>query len=279
MDYNSIDEVLEHLEQDRPGDSGSNSTDDEPTESWDLSLGWQGAMDAYCGGWAEGAQRAYELAERLVPRPIDKRTTLRRNVAGAFPNVGAYLAGAPNAMFQVSKKTVTGRPYVHLYVPISYGAMVDANTAFDRGCALVAVIDALEVAGCRVKVTLTRTSMMTEKTRLCMRFLVKDYGDNLDIDQLIFTAAHPAMFRRICFALQERSRHAVVRNKTNGSYGTPTDLLDEDTEPDGNVTLVMFPRLLRGSGSTPDTPETFLAQMVGALPEEIRTEIQPKGRG
>lgn len=275
MDYESINEVLDHLDQDRPVDSNDSSTDSHSGDAWDLGVGWQGALDAYTGGWSEGAKRAYDLAERLTPKPKSNRTTLHRSVTGAFPNVGAHLAGAPNAMYQVSKKQATGRPYVHLYIPISFSSMMNAETAFDRGCAIVAVVDALETAGCRIKLTLTRTSEIgggrSGRHRICMRFMVKDYGDRLDVDQVIFTAAHPAMFRRIGFALQERSVERPIRKATGAGYGTPCDLEESDTEPDGRALVVRFPRLEPKHRGW--TPERFLAEMVASLPEEIQTEI------
>jgi hypothetical protein len=269
MDYESIDDVLEHL--DRPNiDGGNSSRSGSESESWDLGLGYEGAIDAYTGGWAEGARKAEELAERVIPRPIGKRTTLSRGVTGMFPNVGAYLAGDPKSMYMVSKKTVRSRPFVHLYLPIGYLAQVEAETAFNRGCAMVAVVDALEMAGCRVRVTLMRNTDL-HNGRLTVRFEVKDYGDRLDIDQLIFTAAHPAYYRRLIFALQERSEHHDVRH---GGYGSSCDpILTVDTEPDGMAVLVVLPRL------EPDhngwSPERFLEQMVNALPEEIQSEIEP----
>ena len=271
-DFESIDDVMSVLDQDLPSGSSQASRDSEPREGWDLSLGYDGALEAYTGGWAEGASKAYELAEHLAPKPKSTRTSLSRSVSGAFPNVGAYLAGAPNAMYRVSKKAAQGRPYVHLYVPISYSSSVHADTAFDRGCAIVALIDALETSGCRVKVTCTRTSEMKVGgcPKLVMRFMVKDYQDRLDIDQLIFTVAHPAFFRRIVFALQERSEYGKARDSTCRGYGTPADLVEDDCPVDGgNSIRVMFPRLEGQHG----TPETFLREMVKVLPEDLQTEI------
>lgn len=271
MDYEGVGDVLDALDQEPTAGANDHSVTVDADNSWDLGIGWDGAMDAYTGGWSEGAKKAYDLAERIKPRPLENRTHLVSNVAGGVPNVGAYLAGAPNAMYQVSKKQAKGRPYVHLYMPISYSATIDANVAFDRGCALVAVADALESAGCRVKITLTRTSALSYSHRVCMRFMVKNYGDRLDVDQLIFTAAHPAMLRRLCFGLQERSRVSQVWKQTTSNYGVPTDLVQsEDCEVDGRAITVLFPRLQENKG----TPEEFLKQMVRALPEEIQTEIE-----
>jgi hypothetical protein len=270
-DWFSVSEVVETLDQSRPADSGNHSRDNDGSDSWDLNLGYRGALDAYSGGWAEGAQKAYELADRLTPKPIGNRTTLQRSVAGSFPNVGAYLAGAPDSMYRVSKKAATSRPYVHLYLPIMYNAGVTADTAFNRGCAMVALCDALETAGCRVKITLVLASQVNGGNRCVMRLLVKDYQDRLDVDQLIFTAAHPAFFRRLCFALYERSEYEPVRAATRGGYGSSTNVLARDCPKDGgNAVTVLLPRLDHDSRQS---PETFLSELVASLPEEVRTEI------
>ena len=269
VDYGNIDAVCDRLAEPLPEGSGNQSRRNQARQDWDLNLGYKGAYAAYTGGWAEGARKAEELAATLRPRPQGKRTALRRSVTGAFPNVGAYLAGAPDSMYQVSSKAAQGRPYVHLYLPVSYSAFIEADTAFNKGCAMVAMIDALEAAGCRVAVTLTFKSAMTGGT-VVDRVRVKDYADRLDIDQLIFTAAHPAFFRRIMFALIERSPVKVSRDSTRGGYGHVAELTDADCPVDGNAVRIMLPTLMRNGG----TPETHLASMVALLPEEVRTTIE-----
>jgi hypothetical protein len=237
-------------------------------DSWDMGIGYEGAVDAYVGGWAEGAQRAYEMADKLRPRPQRQRTTLERSVTGAFPNVGANLAGAPNAMYRVGKKSAKSRPFVDLHTVTSLSSNVTADDAFNRGCAIVALIDSLESAGCRVRITLHERYDDQD-----MRFEVKDYSDRLDIDQLIFTAAHPAFLRRICFALQERSPNPVARASTRANYGRPQEIKLADLgESRGNVTQVILPAMRTlGAGKG---PEGYLKAMVNALPEDIRTEIE-----
>jgi hypothetical protein len=110
-------------------------------------------------------------------------------------------------------------------------------------------------------------------TRLAVRFEVKDYGQALDIDQMVFTAAHPAFYRRLIFALQERSEHAKVSG--SGSYGSTCDPQHFDLEPDGMAILVVLPTLTPKQNGW--TPERFLEQMVDALPESLQTEIEPTG--
>ena len=266
QDYDTIDDVLEHLG--RSCRRVSQASRCQSSEEWDLGFDYDATIAAYTGGWADGARKAEELAEKVIPHPIGNRTTLARSVAGMFPNVGAHIAGAPNAMYRVSKKTARSRPYVHMHLPIGYLGGVDADTAFNRGCAMVAVVDALEIAGCRVRVTLMRVTRLSTG-RFNARFEVKGYGDKLDIDQLIFTAAHPAFYRRLIFALQERSEFGEVRT---GGYGSTDDPRAFDMEPDGNAVLVLFPTLTPRENGT--SPEKFLEKMVRALPPELQTEIE-----
>jgi hypothetical protein len=274
-DFPDIDSVLALLAQDAPAGSGHESRKDRQTEEWDLSTGYAGAIAAYTGGWSEGAQKVYELAETIrPPRPLATRTAFHSSVAGAFPNVGAFLAGNPKSMYAVSKKTAQGRPFVHLAIPVGFAWSVNAEHAFNRGCALVALIDALETAGCRVKVTaLIVTDRAPASAHFVARFGVKDYGDRLDVDQIIFTVAHPAFFRRIGFAIFERSEHAAVRAESTRGYGLfgMSDAADEIAIPDEpNVTTVRFPRLMPDAKGT---PEKFLAEMVAVLPESLAVEI------
>lgn len=268
-DFTSIDEVLAVTSLPLPSGSSNSSVDAGADESWDLCLGYQGSMDAYTGGWSEGARKAQDLADTLTPRPKASRTTLRSSVAGGFPNVGAHLAGAPKSMYTVGKKQAQGKPFIHIVVPIAYSCRIEAETAFNQGCAMVALIDAMENAGCRVKVTLIRASDLRSNERYAMRFAVKDYSDRLDLDQVMFTAAHPAFFRRIAFALQERSEYKPARDATQVGYGSACEVLAEDVPEDGNAIRVILPSLTRNGG----TPETFLSAMVKSLPEDIQTEI------
>lgn len=271
--FPSIDSVMERLGERRPSDSGNGSRENKAKERWDLSLGYDGAIAAYSGGWAEGASKAYELAETIRMRPTAPRTALSRSVSGGFPNVGAYLAGNPVNMWNVSKREATGHPFVHFYMHISFNGGIRAGTAFDRGCALVALADALESAGCRVKVTGVECSDIKGNYRYCAYHELKDYEDRLDVDNLIFTVAHPAYFRRICFALRERSPDDRIRDRTTSGYGTFCEMTAEDIEDDGVAINIALPGLDSNGGS----PERFLLDMVKQLPEEIREWIEGEG--
>lgn len=272
-DYPDIDSVAAMLDKVAPDSSGTSSHSEGDDYNWSLGMEWEESVECYYGGWSEGAKRAYELSETLKPKPIGNRTTFKRSVAGAFPNVGAYLAGRPDSMWAPTKKTAQGRPFVHLYMPICYYSGIKADTAFDRGCALVAMADALEESGCRVAITLVDSCDMPNQTRYVARYEVKGYSGRLDIDNLIFVAAHPGFFRRICFRAREVSENTNVRKSTNGGYGHGDfSVQDGDMHQDeqsSSVVVVRFGNLTRNGG----TPESFLREFVSQLPEELQTDI------
>lgn len=274
--YDSMQAVIDRLQQPRSKGAGERSEEHEAYDKWDLSLGYEGAMAAYCGGWAEGAQRAELLARTLTVTPTATRRLLSPTVAGSVPNVGAYLAGSPQSMYRITRTNTRSVPLVHLVPTIGYAARIAADTAFDRGCAMVALIDALERAGCRVAVTLAISSDPhgNEAFVHTLTMAIKRYEQRLDLDQVIFTTAHPAFFRRLVFGLYERTEHEQVIAATRaGTYGTPkqTTAADLPAQP-LNVHQVIIPALSPDSVRT--TPEQYLADIVAALPEVVRAMIE-----
>lgn len=265
--FDSIAEVLERLDEPRPADSGYNSQDHGhfPSESWDLNLGYEGAIKALRGGWAEGAQRAYDLASRLEITPQRSRTVLTGAVAGFLPNVPAFLAGSPESMYTTRRTATTGPRFATLVLPCSASAGVSAATLFDRGCAYAALIDGLESSGVSCAVYVLRGS-----SPAFFSIKIKDHGERLDIDDLIFTTAHPAFFRRIIFGLQERSRSKRWRELTHASYATPAKITRDHLDAFGfDQDAIAFPTMGQGQQKR-SSPEEYLKDLVAGLPEEIR---------
>jgi hypothetical protein len=264
--YPTITSVLDAVES----AVGDDFKSDGHRDRWTLGMSWDDALDAYRGGWAEGAKKAYDLAETIKLTPTATRQALKRSVVGGHPNVGAYLAGSPVNMWQVSRQDAKGRPFVHLYCQINYLARVDASTAFDRGCALVALADALETAGCRVKITgIDNTEALGGRSKgrmYCSTYGLKEYGERLDVDNIIFTLAHPAFYRRICFAI--RTTHYGT------CEGSTEQASDSEMEPTqvNNEHNVMFSHLTPPENGR--NPEWFLAKMLRQLPEQVREWIE-----
>jgi hypothetical protein len=266
-------EVLAALSADFPCDAAHNF---EATKSWDLGLGFDGAITAYRDGWQDGADRCLELAKTLVVAPVRTRRKLKPAMAGHVANVPAHLAGSPISMYATTRRQVTGGAHVSIYVPLDYPGACDAPVAFARGVAIVAVIDALEDAGCRCEVTglmgFAKSHGDAWSSAVCQQFFtLKTWSQPLSIEGVLFPIAHPAMSRRIGFRLIECSPDEACRGLQHKSYGyapkTPShDELDADP-----ADTAIFPFLTRHDRST--EPSEWVARLIDSLPTTARAAL------
>ncbi|MBD9674913.1 hypothetical protein IB275_30330 [Pseudomonas sp. PDM21] len=211
------------------------------------------AIDLMRNGWSEGAEQ--------VQRGLDHLDTLRRHhreevptwsmdVAGAFPCVGAYLAGDPEYMHCPSVDHAPA-PLVHLVLPGSFSHLCTSEQVLNYGLGLLALVDELEEGGQSVEVLqddVTQHLWREENKRwkesqrdpedpprwlyhlnrerlFRTRVVLKALGENLDLDRMAFALAHPAMLRRCRFAVVEQveKMRGVGVNYGNATV-TPTEL-------------------------------------------------------
>lgn len=246
--YEDIDSVLKDAVGHPQGSYGD----------WTMGMDFNQAIDCYSGGWSEGAKRAYDLAETIKIRPTSPRQALKRSVVGGHANVGAFLAGSPVAMWNVTKENAKGKPFVHLYCQINYLGAVDAEAGFERGCAIVALADALEMAGCRVRIT--GIDHTESSGTYCATYALKGYGDRLDVDNVIFTLAHPAFYRCISFACREANKGS----NGGSSFQAPESMMQDD----GRAHNVMF-QMIQPRQNKWDA-KTWLATFMAQMPEEVK---------
>jgi hypothetical protein len=101
-----------------------------------------------------------------------------------------------------------------------------------RGAAICALIESLEYAGFRIELQLYQRGSYTGGTRSHCIFVPIKYADGpLDLDHLAFCLAHPSMFRRLCFAINEHDKDYM---KGCMSYGLPANV---DTVLRGDINI------------------------------------------
>jgi hypothetical protein len=118
--------------------------------------------------------------------------------------------------------SVAKRPIVTLVVNIAAHFGISAKAKANYGAAVVAVIDRLESAGRRVEVYAAEATSNGQQ-RFFMAWLVKAAGEHLDLGALSYSVAHPAVHRRIGFAVKERSSL-----QQDAGYGQPETLNADD---------------------------------------------------
>lgn len=191
--------------------------------SWDLGVGWEGALRLARDGWPEGV-RLVEMAAAEVQANA-RTSTLRYDVAGEFPDVARYAAGDPFNMISRRQQKMN-HPVVHIIVNPNCSAAVGAEKFAQYGGALAALVDQIENTRRRVELDVLAVNSHQGRGRSRVGWKVKRASDALDLGAVAFSIAHPAAFRRLVFALWERT----PRNYHTYGYGTVTDITRKDAE-------------------------------------------------
>jgi hypothetical protein len=190
------------------------------TQSWDLGVGYSGAMELARKGWSEGAK---DLSDRLAAHmpARDKEDSWRYDVAGELPDIGRFLAGDPAHMKRHGHPK-GHRPIISLAINVVANAMITAQQMANYGAALVTIVDQIENAGRRVDLVCAFAARQFGVKNV-IGWQVKHAEDSLDLAAIAFSLGHPAALRRIGFAMIE---HSATR--TCPGYGHSTTITPDD---------------------------------------------------
>jgi hypothetical protein len=164
-------------------------------------------------GWPQGR----ELIERVKAQIDGKLGSHNRqyepvyDVCGAYVDVGRYCEGVPECMltYEETETPQTGFVWVHVSTGVNGG--VSTRQIQLHGAAVGALVDALESAGQRVKLTWERSSVsQSGSARITLWMTLKEYDDALDMDRLAFFLTHNAP-RRV-MAWQEYLKSGLARS-------------------------------------------------------------------
>jgi hypothetical protein len=184
----------------------------EVSHSWTLGVDYDKALKLASEGWEEGVREITALAA-TVPNAMTYEQ--RYGVAGDRPDVPRYLAGDP---FNMVHRGKVQKPKPAMTIVASYGAncSVRAQDMWNFGAALTALVDRLESRHVRVElIAVWRTTGLRDGSEANIAHTVKRAEDALDISAVAFSLAHPAMLRRLGFAVLERSD----RKRETSGYG------------------------------------------------------------
>jgi len=230
--FDSVAELARYV-KDTPNRWGSTQSEKNPPEkSWDLGLGYKRAWELARDGWPEGAKQAQELLKALAqatPRP-----DVQNDFYGHMPHVPRFCAGAPDSMIRHTKDPRAGMGKVlTLYVPVNALASVSGEHMRNFGLGVAQYINQLETEGKRVEVHGALCSLVSG-WRVTHTWRIKSADQPLDLAVLAFGIGHPAMFRRLGFALRERC--AAPRDWAYGQ-SVSLELKDIINAPAGAIIL------------------------------------------
>lgn len=211
-----------------------NSETVQPSPERDLNAGYDNALDMARNGWLEGAQRVQKALKAFVPETPKPDTVV--DFYGYRPHVPRFCAGDPMNMVRrdpIDPETGMGK-VLTLAVPVNALMSVSASSMANFGVAVAQYVNQLETDGMRVELIGMMVSHVSGYWRVAHSWVIKYADQPLDLAVIAFTIGHPAMFRRLGFALRERCAAPM-----DPGYGqtVPAKLSDLINPPLGTVIL------------------------------------------
>lgn len=214
----------------RPG-AGSGH---KPDRSWDHGMSLDDALDC-CrrgGNWAEGAKDLQTVHLEMAHMKSDANAVeLENDVAGFFPDVGAYLAGDPCNMYNVDEEAESRQGKVlSIGVHIFQSAGTGVQQKINRGAAIMSTIDTLEDLGYRIELWgVCSASDEAERNgpadpKGCsveFKILLKAAHESWSPASVAFGIVHPAMYRKIMFRMAESFSELEVFCRSMGRGYSP----------------------------------------------------------
>ncbi|WP_331300328.1 DUF7192 family protein [Methylobacterium oryzae] len=218
-------------------------------------------------GWPEGLER---MKDRVNVLRASGRSRVRiRDVAGDLPDVGAFLAGAPESMTRRVVAESTRRPVLDMIVNCQFQGSVPAESIMNFGAAIALVIDAMENVGVSVALSICSFTLNTGHGNGVFGAVIgmKQAGEPLELDRLVFYTAHPSFQRRLMFGVFERQVEAARFNWGYGGYAEMPDV------PEGAIYISA--RSCSAACSTPEAALRYVKDIVNkARPDLLESDFQ-----
>jgi hypothetical protein len=231
--FDSLSELGEYiLRTDRTWPSRESVDAHKNDQYWDLSAGYTACVKMARCGWNEGAAKVQDALKAFAPATPAPDT--KTDIYGFRPHVPRFCAGAPDSMIRHTNSATMGSGRVlTLAVPVNALAAVNATSMANFGVAVAQYVNQLEMQGTRVELIGMIVSDVSGQ-RCAHSWTVKRADQPLDLAVIAFTIGHPGMFRRLGFALRERSAVKYSPGYGNTVSATLSDLINP---PPGTVIL------------------------------------------
>lgn len=240
--FNSFDDILTYAEGPSAMPDTSRASRRQGEVSFFGTKDFASAIHQAKYGWPEGLRQIQKLADSiktLVAAKATLKSDTFYSTSGACVDVGRYLSGEPEDMLEFEMTESAGKKIFTVTLNVAASACVHADTLYNRGAAVIALVDLLEKAGysCEIMAVDPRE----RNGKLCVvRVPVKVAGQHLDQDRLAFAVASPSFLRRLLFSCNEREDMAVINEfgfHNGGGYGMPSNLPNSVTEAERGVYL------------------------------------------
>ncbi len=184
---------------------------------WNGKISWEETKKMARKGWVDGMKEIQKYTACIEPQICQQ--VMRPNpinaINGYSVDVGAYLSNIPEC-FHNREMVIQKSPgkIIKIVCSISASCAIKPEIIIQKGALVCALIDAIEYAGYRAEVICNESTSYGSdaasrrgecKTNGWMEIsvVVKKANQSLDMCDLAFCLAHPAMLRRIMFSVME----------------------------------------------------------------------------
>lgn len=182
------------------------------------------ACDMAINGWPKGAERVAAMRDKIAANIPTQKRIARYGVAGAIPDVPRYLAGNPQHMRRVDTAKARTRPVITLISNMTCNFDVNARYLENRAAVVTAIVDAIESAGYAVNLLAFACGAYSGVSVQTIVNL-KESHDAVDIGRLAYGLGHPAMFRRLSWAVWAEDSFC---QEIGEGLGSPQDVPNTD---------------------------------------------------
>lgn len=201
--YSSLAEVVKTIQR-MPQSIINDDTDDRNGAWQDGMSTWFGSADMNSAlkfardGWPEGVELADHILKKLTGRNAIERRR-RYNVAGGSVNVGRLLAGDP--LHMVDRPKQPGKKVITFFAESSMSSSIETENAIIRAAIVGAMVDILEMNGFSCEVISVMLADHYSRPAYQITTALKEAGEPLNLNDLIFALGHPAFCRRMCLGI------------------------------------------------------------------------------
>jgi hypothetical protein len=261
----------EFVDRARAPDSIDDGSGRRGTDEW-TGASWEEALRLAKDGWtavlpAVDAEVA-KLRERVEDEVLTTTLAPAWDVTGSEVDIGAYLSGEPECMVDAVPQRISKRGRVVTFlVPAGYVNTTPHSAVYHRGVALAALCSSITAAGHSVEIWSGFCSYLSKTERFASVARVTSAAEPLDIGRLMFVMTHPAVLRRLWFAVWDSAPKPVARRMHDTYYGYPPyDCYPEDL-PEGITDPYVLPYL------SPEDPQWETADTALAWCREMFTSL------
>ena len=242
--FDSFDSLLDYAEG--PTDMGQYSRasrrHEYGTDSWSGTNDFETAMRQARYGWPEGLARIAAISE-AVNNAVAQRAMTRQEIffltSGSVVDIGRFCSGEPECMMNFQEDQTNGKKIFTIRVNAAASCCNEPERLFNRGAAVIALVDLLEQNGFSCEILVFQTiSGYRERCLYTVEAPLKTCGYQLDRDRLAFGLCSSSFLRRVIFSVEEREpsdvRHAMG---IGNGYGVPANRPTDTSDAERGITL------------------------------------------